>query len=205
MAQPQHQSDLPKESTVQQINRIELRLRNLNQLFNSLDPSPFYEQDLDTDAEEFMIGWARELPRSHPFEIVLHLSEPRTDGLTHAEAEDRIGAAVSLHFRNRERQENRRLIDLLRTGRTSLFIGMIFLALCVFCANLVEIFEDQNSPIWHILREGLVIIGWVAMWRPVEIFLYDWWPIAGARQLFEKLGIANFSLVEEPCPQETRP
>lgn len=197
MAQPQHQAYLWQKSTVRQINRIELRLRNLNQLFNSLDPSPFYEQDLDTDAEEFIIGWARELPRRIPFEIVLHLSETRTDGLTHAEAEHKIGAAVSLHFRNRERQEGQRLIDLLRTGRMSLFIGVIFLASCFFDANLIEIFEDQNSPILHILREGLVIIGWVAMWRPVEIFLYDWWPIAGAQQLFDKLGEADFSLVEE--------
>jgi hypothetical protein len=21
-------------------------------------------------------------------------------------------------------------------------------------------------------------MGWVAMWRPIEIFLYDWWPIS---------------------------
>lgn len=34
--------------------QIELRLRELAQLFNSLDPSPFIERDLDSDAEEFI-------------------------------------------------------------------------------------------------------------------------------------------------------
>jgi hypothetical protein len=36
-------------------------------------------------------------------------------------------------------------------------------------------------------REGLVIGGWVAMWRPLEIFLYDWWPIHAEARLFDRL------------------
>jgi hypothetical protein len=35
----------------------------------------------------------------------------------------------------------------------------------------------------------LVIGGWVAMWRPLEIFLYDWWPIRDERQLYERLSV----------------
>jgi hypothetical protein len=27
-----------------------------------------------------------------------------------------------------------------------------------------------------VIREGFLIGGWVAMWRPLEVFLYDWWP-----------------------------
>lgn len=55
-------------------NRIELRLRHVNQLFNSLDPAPFYEQDLDTDAEEFIVGWARHVAtaRDFPLRLVAH-------------------------------------------------------------------------------------------------------------------------------------
>ena len=37
------------------------------------------------------------------------------------------------------------------------------------------------------LREGLVIGGWVAMWRPLEVFLYDWWPIRAEIRLFDRL------------------
>jgi hypothetical protein len=35
----------------------------------------------------------------------------------------------------------------------------------------------KGSHIGEILRETLAIGGWVSMWRPLEIFLYDWWPI----------------------------
>ena len=37
------------------------------------------------------------------------------------------------------------------------------------------------------LAEGLLIIGWVGLWRPVEIFLYDWWPIRRRQQHFAAL------------------
>ena len=41
---------------------IEVRISELAQLFNSLDASPFHERVLDDDAEEYIVGWARELP-----------------------------------------------------------------------------------------------------------------------------------------------
>ena len=41
---------------------IKLKLRDMSQLFNSMDPSPFIEKDLDDDAEEFIVSWARNSP-----------------------------------------------------------------------------------------------------------------------------------------------
>lgn len=39
-------------------HRIQIKLHDLNQLFNTMDPSPFYEKDLDADAEKFIVSWA---------------------------------------------------------------------------------------------------------------------------------------------------
>lgn len=39
----------------------------------------------------------------------------------------------------------------------------------------------------EILREGLVITGWVAMWRPLEVLLYDWWPMVDERRLITRV------------------
>jgi hypothetical protein len=36
-------------------------------------------------------------------------------------------------------------------------------------------------------RESLTIAGWVAMWRPMEIFLYEWWPLRRRWRVFEKM------------------
>jgi len=53
--------------------KIELNLSRLSQLFNSLDPSPFRERDLDLDAEEYIVGSAEEIPRQRPLRLVIHL------------------------------------------------------------------------------------------------------------------------------------
>ena len=45
----------------------------------------------------------------------------------------------------------------------------------------------KDTRFAEIARESLVIGGWVAMWRPLEIFLYDWWPIRAEARLFERL------------------
>lgn len=52
---------------------IEVRIRDLAQLFNSLDPAPFHERDLDRDAEDYIVSWARELPHDAPLQISVHL------------------------------------------------------------------------------------------------------------------------------------
>lgn len=38
-----------------------------------------------------------------------------------------------------------------------------------------------------VLRESLSIAGWVAMWRPMELLLYDWWPIRAEVRLLQRL------------------
>ena len=79
-----------------------------------------------------------------------------------------------------------RLRDLLRVGRTSLVIGLIALASAIalgdFLASLLK-----GSRFGEIIRESLTIGGWVSMWRPLEIFLYDWWPVRREARLAEKL------------------
>jgi hypothetical protein len=54
---------------------VEIRIEDISQLFQSLDPFPFRERDLDEDAEEFIVSWARELPTDQPLRIVVHLPE----------------------------------------------------------------------------------------------------------------------------------
>ncbi len=53
--------------------KIEINLSRLAQLFNSLDPSPFHERDLDHDAEDYIVGSAEEASRHYPLALVIHL------------------------------------------------------------------------------------------------------------------------------------
>ena len=55
---------------------VALRLRDGAQLFNTLDPFPFREGDLAPEAEEYIVDWARDLPKDEPIAIVIHLERP---------------------------------------------------------------------------------------------------------------------------------
>ena len=57
------------------VHRIELRLREVAQLFNSMDPTPFHHKDLDPDAEEFIESWALEFAPDSRFQITVYLQQ----------------------------------------------------------------------------------------------------------------------------------
>ncbi len=157
-----------------------------------LDPFPFRERDLDSEAEAFIVEWARELPRGVPISIVVHLppDEART-----SEAAG-LPDAIRGYFTLRARALSAELSELFRVGRISLTIGIIVLALCLGIAGLIA--EPRLESLGSLAAEGLLILGWVALWRPMEIFLYDWWPIAGQRRLYQRLATAGISVRAVP-------
>ncbi len=158
---------------------VELRLDRLARLYNSLDPAPFNEKELDTAADDYIVGSAQDLA-GKPMRLVILLSEPE---LTATRVAD-ISASIHNHFALRAQVERKRLHSELRRGRSSLLIGVAFLIACLIVRELPLLPE---TPVGRILREGLLIVGWVAMWGPLEIFLYGWWPIVGRRRLFDRL------------------
>jgi hypothetical protein len=87
----------------------------------------------------------------------------------------------------------RNLRLLLIEGRTSLMIGIGFLALCLLGADLLSAFT--TNTFFRLLKESLLIGGWVAMWRPLQIFLYDWWPVMRRRRIYRNLGHASVQVV----------
>ncbi len=163
------------------ISRIELKLRDLNQLYHTLDPSPFRERSLDESAEAFIVSWARDLPHHGDLELVVHLAGP----VAGAELQAEVQSAVQGHFRYLADVKLREFHQLMSRGRTSLLIGVTFLAACVIIGNaLVGL---GTSALFLLARESLLIGGWVAMWRPIEIFLYDWWGVRRLQKDYERL------------------
>jgi hypothetical protein len=161
-------------------HRIEVFVDRIEQLFNSMDPSPFQERDLDDDAEEFIVSWAQEFPRRDAVSLVIHVNQIPAQ----SDAQHLVEAAVHHYFAYRAKLKNLELRHLLNQGRTSLIIGLAFLAACMLTSQLLR---RQTGTLSIVLREGLIIAGWVAMWRPMEIFLYEWWPLLRKGRLYQKL------------------
>ena len=73
---------------------IEVHLRTADQLYNSLDPSPFHERDLDEKAERYIVGWAREAGNPEGMRLIVTLP----DMARQAEGAQRIPEAIHNHF-----------------------------------------------------------------------------------------------------------
>ena len=105
-----------------------------------------------------------------------------------------LGEAIYNYFAYRETHERRRLRLLFRDGRIALVTGLAFLFSCVLLRQLA--FSFGTGAVSEILGEGLLIIGWVAMWRPLEIFLYEWVPLRRRCRFLAKL--ARMPVIVQP-------
>jgi hypothetical protein len=175
---------------------IQVRIHELRQLFNTIDPSPFRERDLDPDCEEFIVAWARELPRDAPFTIEILIDRERPS----AELQKDVVAAVHGHFAREAGLQDLRRRRILREGRLALMIGLAALVVCIGAATLGP-WARLGTP-GEILRESLIIAGWVVMWHPLEVLLYGVWPAIRERRLLDRLATAEVALSTpaEPGP-----
>jgi hypothetical protein len=161
---------------------IEVRLQELSKLFHSMDPSPFREKDLHPSAEEYIVDSAKELPAKGSLALVLYLDKPVA-----LPDEGRIvGDAIRAHFVRQSELSRRKLRALLQRGWISLVIGLAFLVAALAGSALVARLLGEG-PTATIFSESLLIGGWVAMWRPLEVFLYDWWPLLAERRNYDRL------------------
>lgn len=153
------------------VHHLHLKVGALDELFNSLDPAPFFTQQLDRAAELYIEKWAMRFPAHSQLRLSVHLNYAPSD----SSQTERLTRAIHSHFGQSSQSARADLSDLLWQGRLSLLIGCGFVAACIVLADLLRI--HGSGPLTAIFREGLTIVGWVAMWRPVQIFLYEWWPI----------------------------
>ncbi len=178
---------------------IEIRLNSLQQLFNSFDPAPFHEKDLDHDAEDYIVGSVDEFPLSAPLKLVFHLPP---DQVALAETV-KLSDSIHNYFEYRLSSARRRLRFQLRDGRITLAIGLAFLFVCISLRQLAYALQQGTAS--ELLAEGLLISGWVAMWRPLQIFLYDWWPVRHSCRLYAKLAAIPVEVQRTDAPGPSLP
>jgi len=161
---------------------IEIFVDDWSHLFQSFDPSPFHERVLDEDAHRYIVDSAREFPQQNPRGLIIYVDRP---SISEDEAQS-VATAVRKHFARRALAADAALKQNFREARASLSIALPVLTLAVAAAE--SAFRTlEVEPLNVILRESLLIGGWVAMWRPIELFLYEWWPIRDARNLYQRL------------------
>jgi hypothetical protein len=156
---------------------IELRVRDLSDLLET-SPPPFRDAALTPDAASYIVREAKQVPAQQPIHLLIRSAKPL--GLN-------VGPIIAAYFREAARTESQDI-----SGRKALLIGLLTLSLCLFLAWYFTYHVTQR-PITRLVQESFVILGWVSMWKPIEIFLYEWLPLARRRRLFLRLSSANFT------------
>ena len=159
---------------------IEIKLKKVNQLFNSFDPSPFLDKELDDDAVEYIVSYALEYAKLKQ-KMIIYVPTSHKSKMSEVE----IRRSIHNFFEYKRDLAEKRIKLKLKEGQLSLLVGISFLVICLIVGEYVGTLA-QNM--WtYVITEGLLIGGWVAMWKPISDILYEWWPIYDEKKIYHKL------------------
>lgn len=161
---------------------IEIKLSSVHQLFNSFDPAPFYEKELDVNAENYIVDSVKDFPLKTQSMIVIHLPESLIDT---KEAQE-IPKAIRSHYYYKALSQRRKFRERSIYGQFTLVVGLVFLAIATIASLAIYSYSD-SFPVLQLVATALEVTGWAAMWEPVTVFLFQLWPIYKQRKIYEKI------------------
>lgn len=168
---------------------LDVHIDTEGQLFNSMDPAPFRRRELDAALVDYIIAFAEKAPADAALGLTIRLDSPPPD----VDIEAVVADAVAENFRRRAADTRRQLARLFHDGRISLVIGVGFVALAIVIGEALSAYLAQ-SHYARVIVDTFVIGSWVALWHPVNIFLFEWWPIRREARLYDRLSLMTVRL-----------
>lgn len=159
---------------------IHIKMASLDAMFDNRDPAPFPRRKLDADWMDYVLN-ALERGGAGP----VHLALEGAPAVVNAADPATLVADIHEQLKGHEQMLGRRLAENFRMGRRYLATALVVLAVFATLSGLsAQIFDGFLA---RILSEGFLIVGWVALWKPAEILLYDWLPIVEERRKIKRL------------------
>lgn len=179
------------------VQTLDIHVDTSDRLFNSIDPAPFRDRDLDPAVIAYVVEWAEDLPGDALLRVCVQLDRVAADGDEAA----LIRAGFAENFRQLAASKRRELRRLFRDGRISLMIGLAFVVMAILIGESISLVVE-NAGYARIIADSAVIGAWVALWHPMNIFLFDWWPIRRRASLYDRL--ARAEVVVSPWGEAAR-
>jgi hypothetical protein len=159
---------------------IEIQGENIEMLFSSFDPSPISRRRLNSELVNYVLD--RIDPKDkNPVNIVIS-NFPEGNAIL---KKNELAQIIRRQIKKAINMANEDLRANFRLGLRTLLVALIILMTCL---GLSTLFEYLPFRIFQsALIEGFVIIGWVILWHPIEILVFDWWPISEKKHKLERL------------------
>jgi hypothetical protein len=170
----------PRANDGSRSETITVPLDNVAQLLEPCPPSPFRRRRLRKEAEQYLIERVTVLPRKSRARLQICLPE------TERGKEESVIDAVHQDFHFRRVEAEKKLGRIRRFGWRSLGVALIFLTVAMLIVQLMRRYLPVGSFL-SVVIEGLTVFAWVALWRPGELLLYEWYPFRRDARLFGKL------------------
>ncbi len=175
---------------------IDLKISSIDQFYNPLDPAPRSEKELNPKVEEYILTPADDLRLRQEWVLAVYL--PQNEINPHQE--EALKRSVHTHFIRRadglKKQARKKTNQII----LNTVFGFLFLGLCLTAAYGMTTLS-QGSDFYEILGQGLTVVGWVALWNPVEYLLYDRWGPRKEIAVSKKLGKIDIEII--PYPEKT--
>lgn len=159
---------------------IEVRIKTAQQLFDARDPAPFRERDLDDDFVEYITSSFLEFPKYSLAKIVIYVEENESKDTS----KEAIETAIRAFFSFQIDFQQSHLKAFFRRAQVFLLIGLAVLGICLSVSQAIS---ENAGQIYQVLKEGLIIFGWVSIWKPIETLLFDWYPLFEKLQLYKRI------------------
>jgi hypothetical protein len=160
-------------------NTIEMNVKTTDHLFDGRDPAPFREKDLDEDAAKYIITSLRELPADQPAQLKIYITQSRKA----TETDSGLKEAIRKHFAYEAEMKRSERRHIFKVAFRAMIIGLTFLFVCIYLSSFID---PKGSLFLTYVNEGLHILGWYSMWKPIYFALYEWWPIRDDEILLER-------------------
>jgi hypothetical protein len=154
-----------------------IRLNSIDQLFWEFEAGPVAERTLSGDARWYLLDAWERVRDAEPSHLTVYAPESdRADT-----DEDAVREAIWTSLR-KSSGPLRRVDPLSRQEKVSAWIGVAVLLACVWASTGMDQLTD--NLVVQGLSQGILLVGWVALWRPAERFVVEVVPHVFNRRRF---------------------
>ncbi len=161
---------------------IAVNIERLEEFYDTLDPSYLYEKDLNPNLARYLTERIVVFPEKTDVKIEFHVPSEFKEKNYAADMTQAFRKHFEFEYLNSMVHKNKRIKKGLKTF---FYAGIIFMSLMTLSILIKSVGRD--NVILKLISEGLFIGGWVSLWKPIEILIYDWLPLYEDERKYKRL------------------
>lgn len=166
---------------------IDIAVKNVQDVFQQFSQHPFGNRALSKEFEEYICSSIKNYNLKDDLSLVVYVPSIFNES-------DVIKSAVRTHFKLKAKETSLYLKYQFKQWIINMIIGTLFLVLCLILVEILETFSYIN--VVKIIKESLLIIGWVALWEPLTFILFGWRTIKRDKLFYTKLSNISISILK---------